>query len=117
MDIVVDKNRQVADLLYQFSEVYPYLKLVIFWKGEELRETYMNMPLDRFATIKNHEAFNISPIYKVSELEEAFKEYLGIKIKVYRKLGENTWLETSFTSNWSLEWQNTKGVELFQAIK
>jgi hypothetical protein len=117
MDIVVDKNRQVADLLCQFSEVYPYLKLVIFWKGEELRDAYTHLPLDRFATIKNREIFNISPTYKVSEVEDAFKEYLGIKVKVYRKLGENTWLETSFTSNWSLEWQNAKGVELFQAIK
>lgn len=111
MDIIVEKNKKVAELLNQFNEQFSFLKLGIYFKGEELTTEQYQLPLQKFVSKKESSSFAISPLQKVSETERLFWENLGIQVTIFRKAGRS-WLPTSFTSNWSLEHQNNKGVEM-----
>ena len=52
---------------------------------------------------------------KVSEVEALFWDKLGIQISIYRKMG-NSVVETSYTSQWTLDHQNEKGKEIYSTI-
>jgi len=47
----------------------------------------------------------------VQELEDVFRDELGLYIQVFRKSGR-VWLETTATDTWSLVKQNAEGQEL-----
>lgn len=49
----------------------------------------------------------------VSKLEQLFLDQFGLSVQVFRKSG-SSWLETTFTDDWTLKRQNDAGMELSQ---
>ena len=52
-------------------------------------------------------------IFDIKNLEKQFSDNLKLSVQIFRKSGR-TWLETTFTDNWSLKKQNQEGKELSQ---
>lgn len=108
MILFVKPDIKATDLIRQFNEIYSFLRLEIYYRGEEMGNAYHNCKLSDIMHKKAAESFAILPEMKVSEVEKLFWENMGIQISIFRKSGK-TWLESSFTNYWSLERQNTLG--------
>jgi hypothetical protein len=113
--IYIHENLRISELIKGFITLYPYLKLEIFKKGEEMSHNYRDFKLIEIATVRNPVGFYINKDMKVSEVEALFWDKLGIQISIYRKMG-NSVVETSYTSQWTLDHQNEKGKEIYSAI-
>jgi hypothetical protein len=111
MEISVNAKIKAIDLIKNFGEIYPFLRLEIYYQGEEMSDAYHDYKLCDIVHKKIVECFVILPEMKVSEVEEAFWENMGLQISIFRKSGK-TWLESSFTNYWSLERQNNLGREM-----
>lgn len=111
MELFVNANQTVSSLIKQFNALYPFLRLEIYYRGEEMGTSLHNCMLKDIVNKKKIDAFVIVPEMKVSEVEEAFWENMGLQISIFRKSGK-TWLESSFTNYWSLERQNILGKEM-----
>ncbi len=99
---------KASDLIKQFSEIYPFLRLEIYYKGGEMSDAVHNRFLEDIADKKTIENFEIIPEMKVVEVEEIFWKKMDLQVSIFRKAGK-TWLESSFTNYWSLERQNNLG--------
>ncbi|CAH0995496.1 hypothetical protein EMA8858_01619 [Emticicia aquatica] len=102
---------RASELIKLFSECYPYLRLEIYHRGEEMGNAAHNCLLKDIVHKKAVDSFEITPQMKVCEVEEIFWEKMGLQISIFRKSGK-TWLESSFTNYWSLERQNNLGKEM-----
>ncbi|MBA4848888.1 hypothetical protein [Emticicia sp. BO119] len=114
MKIVVDKEMTVSQLGRAFNEVYPFLKIELYCKGNEVSNDSFNT-LGEIANVKKPSIFIISPTMTIHEIETYFWEELGLQVAVFRKVG-NSWIHTSFTNDWTLERQNRTGMNIFGAI-
>lgn len=111
MILPVTAEMKAADLIKQFSEHYPFLRLEIYHQGHEMGDAAHNCVLREIINKKKSEAFEIISEMKVSEVEDIFWDKMGLQISVFRKSGK-TWLESSFTNYWSLHRQNSLGREM-----
>ena len=116
MKILISKDKTIAQLQDEFSQAYPFLKLVFFTKPHK---AYKGSPAkflvsDRDVTLgslekKPHSGeLYIEPEMPTWQVERLFEEEFGLHVQVFRKSG-NTWLETSVTDDLTLEDQNAKG--------
>jgi len=117
MILFVKPGIKAFDLIRHFNEIYPFLRLEIYYQGQEMSNAYHDSILSDFVLKKAIEGFEISPEMNVLEVENLFWEKMGIQISIFRKSGK-TWLESSFTNYWSLERQNNlgKGMNDFMKI-
>lgn len=102
----------LTTLQRHFSEMFPYLSIRFFKNNRELnleKTSLLIQEVTRKAIISD---FWIVEHMKVSELEELFRKKMDLEVHIYRKLG-NSWIETSFTNDWTLERQNQRGKDLF----
>jgi hypothetical protein len=113
MNIIVDKESLVKDIQKEFNSCYPFLELTFFKK----RSTGRALLISEVASekyLKNLPGFigpaiiDISSDRTAKDLEEDFKEHVGLAIQVFRKSG-NLWIETILTNDWTLERQNKEG--------
>jgi len=118
MTIEISRNRTVGDVQKDFSSMFPYLRL-------EFLPPYTLIAKQDGAARFANSALQMSDLYKnitdcfidlpatltVNELEQTFATQLGLKTRVLRKSG-NIWMETSLTSNWTLQQQNEHGREI-----
>jgi hypothetical protein len=111
----IDEAMTIAEVETKFNALFPFLTIEFFKKGESVEGNCRLKPIKDIARKLVLNSFVILPNMTVHELEEKFWEQMGLQISVYRKVG-NSILETSFTSNWTLEHQNTKGSELLFAF-
>jgi hypothetical protein len=111
MTIPVTAEMKADDLIRQFSENYPFLRLEIYHRGQEMGDAAHNCMLKEIINKKKSEGFEIAPEMKVSEVEDIFWDKMGLQISIFRKSGK-TWLESSFTNYWSLQRQNSLGKEM-----
>lgn len=111
MELYVNANIRASDLIKQFNELYPFLRLEIYYKGEEMGVASHHCLLCEIVNKKVVENFIITPEMKVSEVEASFWENMGLQVSIFRKSGK-TWLESSYTNYWSLERQNNLGREM-----
>ncbi len=115
MKLHIDEESQIRNIQNEFNEVYPFLKIEFFkdsftknkhsQKAEKINHAEKVKLVGR---LNGHHTIDISKQRTVAQLEEDFKEFLGLKAEVYRKSG-NSWIETSLTDNWTLEQQNSEG--------
>ncbi len=116
MKIMLTSDRTIEEVQQDFSEAFPYLKLVFFTKPHK---AFKGSPAkflvqDRTQKLKGLEkevrngGLYLEPEMPVWQVERLFEEEFGLHVQVFRKSG-NTWLETSVTDNLSLEQQNAKG--------
>ncbi|MBX2890153.1 MAG: hypothetical protein KF734_04450 [Saprospiraceae bacterium] len=116
MIIEILKDKTIGQIQEEFSNTFPYLKLVFFskphkaYKGSPAKFIVDdgNMPLGEL--IKKHEGGHIyiEPEMPTWQVERLFESEFGLYVQVFRKSG-NTWLVTSVTDDLTLEEQNVKG--------
>lgn len=111
MELYVNADMVAADLIKRFNEFYPFLRLEIYYRGEEMGAASHHCLLKEIVNKKTLESFVIVPEMKVSEVESSFWENMGLQVSIFRKSGK-TWLESSYTNYWSLERQNILGREM-----
>jgi hypothetical protein len=101
-----------------FSVAFPYLKLEFFKhrhkvQGANAKKDLLTPGVTlHFKTRGPHTPeITISSEMSVAALEQLFQDHFGLSAQVFRKSGKS-WLETTFTDDWSLNKQNTEGQEL-----
>ena len=111
MELFVNDEMKVAELVSKFSEIYPFLRLEVYYLGEEISNAAHDNLLKDVTKRKLPHNFSLQPENTVAEAEELFWKKMGVQIAIFRKSGK-TWLEASYTNYWSLERQNKKGEEM-----
>jgi hypothetical protein len=97
MDIInINTESSVKNIQVQFNSLYPFLKIEF---------------LKSMASFINSGIININSKRTVAEIENEFKEKIGVPIQVFRKSG-NVWIETTLTDDWTLEQQNKEGEQI-----
>jgi hypothetical protein len=114
--LIINGEMSIAEVESKFNSTFPFLTIEFFRKGESVEGNYRLKPIRDVARKIVLNSFVIIPSMTVHELEETFWNEMGLQISIFRKVG-NSILETSFTSAWTLEHQNTKGSELLFAFK
>lgn len=117
MELSLTAETSVADIQNQFSEEFPYLKLVIFLRGQEQtavrkRKTAAgNTLLSSVSALPPKGVYSIDGSMTVAAFEMLLSRQLGINAQVYRRSG-NMWIETNITDKWTLDHQNEQGRQL-----
>lgn len=111
MEIEVLGDMPFTELESLFSSIFPFLVIEIYQSGEPLNGLYKAKKLSQIGRKKESIAFRIVPEMSVNQLEKLFWENFGIQMSVFRKVGSSL-LETTFTSAWTLQHQNQKGVQI-----
>jgi glycerol-3-phosphate O-acyltransferase len=115
MTLYIHQENQIRNIQNEFNEVYPFLKIE-FFKNSSTRKNPVQKSekinagekVRLVAHLNGSNKINIGKQRTVAQLEEDFKELLGLNALVYRKSG-NLWIETSLTDDWTLEQQNSEG--------
>jgi len=118
MELIIKKDKTIAQLQREFSTVFPFLKIEFFdvpYKPDSALPRDKMIKHDRkFSTLKRMHTegtIAILPNDKVSDLEARLWDLFGLSAQVFRKSG-NLWIETSLTDQWTLERQNNEGREM-----
>ncbi len=108
MEILVNKDLPIESLSHQFKEQFPFLRLEFSFNGLALTSFQLKSAIKNIAKKKVLTDFSFTNTNTVAELETLFWENMGIIVTVFRKSGK-TWLETTYSSHWSLQKQNNLG--------
>jgi len=115
MKMHIKSETTVADLQNEFKKVYPFLKIEFY--GKPHAEKKLSAKKDKIISVKRiselgksfkEGSVDISKHRTVAQLEKDFYKKFGVALQVLRR-SQNTWIETSFTDNRTLEMQNTGG--------
>jgi hypothetical protein len=113
--ILVDNETRISHLLKRFNTAFPFLRLEILKKGEKMSTDHRDFRLFELSHLKEPQGFIISGNLSVKETEALFRSKLGLEVAIFRKMGGSE-VETTFTSQWTLEHQNHKGQEIHFVI-
>jgi hypothetical protein len=116
--LVIEAGQKLSYVQKQFNDHFPFLKIEFFITRHQahaasLRKDMITGDLTVKQLHASHRAepIIVSPDMAVSNLEQLFQQRFHISVQVFRKSGRS-WLETSFTDDWSLKQQNDQGREL-----
>jgi hypothetical protein len=115
MKLFIEKGSLAEDVKKVFTACYPFLKIE-FYKNPLANSQYkketlpLNLPLVQLMKKPAKTVISIEKNKTVAELENDFS-LIGLKAEIFRKSG-NVWIETSLTSNWTLQQQNAAAEEL-----
>lgn len=114
----IEAGMSISTVQHAFNEAFPFLKLEFFRKphrpkgASEKKHLLKPDGILRARSKSRKKTFvQVTEEMTVSELEQLFLEYFGISAQVFRKSGRS-WLETTFTDDWTLQKQNHEGMEL-----
>ncbi len=113
--IFIDPTTRVSQLIKGFKTAFPFLRIEIYRKGEPVSLGHRDFVLFEIANVENPEGFLIEGDMQVNEIENLFLRKLGLQISIFRKMGTSE-VETTYTSLWTLNHQNSKGEEIHFAI-
>ena len=114
-EILIDKETRISQLLKKFNSAFPFLRMEILRKGEIVSIDHRDFKLFELGNIKNPEDILINGELRVNDIEGLFKTKLGLDILIFRKMGTSE-VQTTYTSQWTLNHQNSKGKEIYLAI-
>lgn len=109
---LINPNLSLKEVKEVFHSKFPNLYLDFFLKDEEIKLEQLSLPIKEVSDLESQKAIVITSEMKVSDVIEEFLHKMGLKIRIFRKLG-NSNVETSYTSQWSLKLQNQRGGEMF----
>lgn len=115
MGISIEKDMKVESLVKVFSEKYPFLKIEIYYGGEEIHFDSLHT-LANLSSIKKPESFILLPTMTTAQIEQLFWEKMGLQVAIFRKIG-NSWVSTAFTNNLTLERQNQITEDIYFSSK
>ncbi len=115
MKLIIQKGEKVSSLQQAFQEQYPYLKLAFqAVRNPTAVQAHLDVqypgkqePGPNFNFARKGQ-IDISPSRKVADLQRDLYKKFGLHAHLYRKSGK-LWIETSLTTDWSLERQNKEG--------
>lgn len=115
MKLFIENSSLATDVKKVFSACYPFLKIEIYKKpltksSYKKQASQKNLPLAPEIGNLSKTVISIEKNKTVAELENDFS-IIGLKAEVFRKSG-NVWVETTLTSNWTLQQQNAAAEEL-----
>lgn len=111
--LIIRDDLSLKELKQSFKMLFPFLELELYRKGKLLNGRDEHKIVGSFVKESLGKGFAIEPAMSIRDLEHAFEKKMGLKAIVYRKMGSSL-IETSFTSAWSLYYQNVKGGELLK---
>lgn len=111
------QEQKLSVIQKEFNEMFPYLKLEFFRRRSDKpvsggRSLPLNpdITLSQLSKPSDVKQMSITGDLKVKELESNFFDQFNLHIKVMRRSGRS-WLETSLTNEWTLDFQNAQGKE------
>jgi hypothetical protein len=113
----VTVNSSIANVREEFCRLFPFLRLEFYTQVQRpqgpgtRKHTIADEALLRNLDLGSEAEFVITEQMPVSQLEHLFQEKFGVGAQVYRRFG-NVWLETSVTSDWTLQRQNEHAREV-----
>jgi hypothetical protein len=113
MKLFLEKESIAEEVKKVFTTYYPYLRLELYKKpaNKNYASTKKELlPLNKFTHLSDRIVIDISNDVTVAGLENQF-ENINLIAEVFRKSG-NVSVETSLTSNWTLQQQNAEGEEI-----
>ena len=117
MKLFIEKESLAEDVKKIFTTCYPFLKIEFYKKKpvhanviQKKEVMPLTLPLIQFTNGSDKTVIDIGHNVTVEQLEDQFAS-LGLLSEVFRKSG-NVWIETSLTSNWTLQQQNMEGEEI-----
>jgi hypothetical protein len=115
-EMMVKGSSDVNDLIVDFQNTFPFLKLEILHNGKEASMLYPSTLLSKLTSRRIVKNFRIHDELTVQEVVDLFWENMGLQVCVARKLA-NSNVETAFTSQWTLKQQNKVGSEVFREFE
>jgi hypothetical protein len=115
MELHMKDSSTLGDIQAEFSQEYPFLKMD-FLKPVKDRLGWMTgmekiLPGEKIFPFYRNTSINTVHIQSDKTVIQLIKEMeglLGIKVMVQRKSGK-VWIETTLTTDWTLEQQNNEG--------
>jgi sporulation-control protein spo0M len=108
--MTVNPNTTVNELMCQFAEHFPFLRLALYeGMGNKKRAASENEYVLKFGTNSVEVIFESST--KVRDFIDYLEKLLGWKVQILRSSGK-LYIETSVTDQWTLDRQNQEGAEL-----
>jgi hypothetical protein len=115
LELHIDEQNAFQDIQHEFTAVYPFLKMDFFrsfsaagkpaYKRERI---YPWELIRRFVRKANDGRIDIDKSKTVSQVVKSLESMLDLSVMILRRSG-NVWIETSLTSDWTLEQQNREG--------
>lgn len=104
----------------EFAAQFPGLKIEFFdqphkkAEGSSAEHQYTDdLVLANICHDEKEGQITLSGNMTVAAVEQAFEDKFGLHVQIYRR-SNDLWLQTSFTDDWTLEVQNTKGMHSVQ---
>ncbi len=115
MQLLINETSLAEDVKKIFTACYPFLKIELYKRAfndtKSKKETVAwHLPLLHQAKNISKTSINIEKNKTVAELENDFL-MIGLRAEVFRRSG-NVWVETSLTTNWTLQQQNAEAEEI-----
>lgn len=114
--MLIEPNNTIQELKAKFSEKFPGLKIEFYsQKTEEFQGSHKKNELSENISLSELnpdlilQYFDLQSYMSTKKFEKAFEDQLGLNVQVFRK-SKDIWLQTSSTDAWTLEEQNTKGI-------
>ena len=111
MNLQVNRNITTMDVKQAFAQRYAGLKLEFFNKAHGDHEGSPRKDMVEEEVLLSSlnpdmpdEALRVTANMKVSDLESAFEDKLGLHVQVFRKMG-HIWIETTRTDHYTLSEQ------------
>ena len=119
--VIVNTQRKIHVIQDEFNRLFPYLKVDFFLKpyrpdGLLRRVISPRKTIEECSPKQYRENMKITPGMTVDDLQQHVGEYYGIGVLVLRRSGK-LWLETSYTSTWTLCRQNNEGETLTRVLE
>jgi hypothetical protein len=115
LELHIDEQNAFQHIQHEFTAVYPFLKMDFFrsfsvagkpaYKKERI---YPGELIRRFVRKVNDGRVDIDGSTTVSQVVKSMESMLDLSVMILRRSG-NVWIETSLTSDWTLEQQNREG--------
>jgi hypothetical protein len=108
--LLINSQQTLYEIQELFSKMFPFLKIEFFRKGvsEKLRKEKLplnDIKVQDVPNVKKFGRMSFESNMTVAQVESVFRSECGLNIQIFRKSGP-IWLETTATSNWTLEQQN-----------
>lgn len=108
MQLKLEKNDTVLDLKKQFQSAFPGLKIELFEKAHEAKQSsaakqriYGVVALESVVNQDLPCSIDVKETMSVSEVERQFESELGLHVQVFRQM-RGVWIETVQTDSYSL---------------
>jgi hypothetical protein len=102
----MNESARFQDIQDEFSKRYPYLKMNFYkFNGEKIAAEERMTAFYR--TFEKNDV-EIPPDKRLGRLIVELENVLLVKVRMMRKSG-TLWIETSLTTDWTLEQQNREG--------